>query len=242
MSTSKYIESSFGPRRLFLVTGLLFLALSMSVASVFAAAPAAGVNPGASGVVVKNYWGHDMTFDIGGTEYTVPADGQLLINLPPGDYTFSSNVQGDDLSDRTGEVIIAAGETLDLGFAATIPMYVAVVETPGQPTNQASQAPAVTTGTGTLPTTPPAAAQPAKTGLLMKNYWGADLALAIGDTQYTVPMDGQLFIALTPGDYTYSASVAGNDLATQNGDVSIVDGHTVTLNSYLNSQYTPFLQ
>ena len=51
-----------------------------------------------------------------------------------------------------------------------------------------------------------------------------------------------MFIPLTPGDYTYSASVADNDQATQNGDVSIVAGHMVTINSYLNSPYTPFLQ
>src|SRR5438128_2296806 len=101
MSTSNRVGSRLSPRKLFAVFGLLFLALSMSMPAAFAAAPAGAVNPGPSGVVVKNYWGHDMTFDIGGTQYTIPADGQMFINLPPGDYTFSSNVQGDDLSDRT---------------------------------------------------------------------------------------------------------------------------------------------
>jgi len=236
-----HVGSRGSARKLFVVFGLLFAALSISMPA-FAAAPAAAVSPGPSGVVVKNYWGHDMTFNINGTEYTIPANGQLPITLPPGDYTFSSNVQGDDQSDRSGEVLIAAGEKLDLSFAATIPAYFASAETSGQPANPASQTPAATTGAGSTKTTQPATAQPAKTGLMMKNFWGGDLTLNIGDTQYTVPMGGSSFIPLTPGDYTYSASVADNDQATQNGDVSIVAGHTVTINSYLNSPYTPFLQ
>lgn len=233
------------PARKYLVMAAGLLVAALSTAPAFAAAPLTAVNPGPSSVVVKNYWGHDMTFDINGAEYTVPADGQLPIVLPPGDYTFSANVAGDDTSARSGEVVVAAGEKLDLAFAATIPVFYASVE-------EAVNAGTTTTGNGSTPTgsttgtgnqtSQPASAQPSKTGLMMKNFWGGDMTLNIGDTQYTVPANGSLFVALTPGDYTYSTSVADNDQATQNGDVTIVANHTVTLNSYLNSPFTPFIQ
>src|SRR5712692_3181187 len=101
-----------------LIGGLLFLALVFAAPAAFASPADATGNPNQSGVLVKNYWGQPMTFNIGDTEYTIPADGQLFIVLPPGDYTFSANVEGDDTATRTGEVVLTNSEKLDLSFAA----------------------------------------------------------------------------------------------------------------------------
>ncbi len=245
MSTTKYVSVVLNRRSLGAVLGLL-LALSLGAAAVFADTnpPAAA---GQSGVLVNNYWGQPMDFNIGDTEYMVPANGQLFIPLPAGDYTFSANAVGNDDSARSGELVLAAGQRIDLGFAASVSAYVMSVEAasttpkapPSQTTTQSNMGTAASTPASTGQT---GTGQAAKTGILVKNYWGLDLTFNVADTMYDVPSNGQLFIPLSAGDYTYSANANGSDNSTQNGDVTVVDGHTVVLSSYLNSPYTPFIQ
>ena len=244
MSTTKYLRTLMSKRSLGAAMGLL-LVLSLSATAVFAdTTPPATTGQG--GIVVKNYWGNQMDFNIGDTEYFVPANGQLFIALPAGDYTFSANVEGEDSSARTGEILLTTGQRLDLGFAAAVPLYVMSVEassaTPKTPPAQTTTQ--TTTGTTTTPVTPAATGttQASKTGVLVKNFWGQDLTFTINGSAYDVAAGGQMFLPLAAGDYTDSANANGGDDSNANGDVMVVDGHTVVLNSYLNSPYTPFLQ
>ncbi len=62
------------------------------------------------------------------------------------------------------------------------------------------------------------------TGITVKNYWGSDMVFTIADNQYTVPANGQLFIALDPGDYTFSANVPGNDDSARDGEITVATG------------------
>lgn len=233
MGTSQAAHTKFWIRLLGTLGALLGLMLAFSAPLTFASPPDAPGAPNATGVVVKNYWGHDMSFTISDTAYMIPADGQLFIALTPGDYTFSANAVGADESDRDGEIVIASGERLDLAFAAGLPVEISVEAQPQIPVTGQAQPSA--SATAQPQTNQPASNQPSKTGVLVKNYWGDVLNFTIADTQYTIPSNGQLFIVLAPGDYTFSSNVSSDDRSDQNGEVVLTTGQTVTIASYLNS-------
>ena len=71
-------------------------------------------------------------------------------------------------------------------------------------------------------------------GLLVDNYWGQPMTLTIADAQYTVPADGQQFIALSPGVYDLSANVNGKDASAENAEIDIQAGQDLQM-SYARS-------
>ncbi len=52
-----------------------------------------------------------------------------------------------------------------------------------------------------------------KGGLIVRNFYGADMTFTIANQQYTVPANGETFIVLDPGTYPWSAFIPGKGQA-----------------------------
>jgi hypothetical protein len=74
------------------------------------------LEPGKGGLIVRNFYGNDMTFTIAGTQHTVPANGETYIVLDPGDYAWSAFIPGT--GQANGKITIVAGQRIVLPFAA----------------------------------------------------------------------------------------------------------------------------
>ncbi len=90
------------------------------------------------------------------------------------------------------------------------------------PVTQATQPAAQPTSQYALP--------PGKGGLVVQNFIGNDLTFTIANHQYTVPANGEQFIVLDPGDYTWSAFVPGKGQAhgTAHIDAGKLTGQSFT--------------
>jgi hypothetical protein len=187
-----------------------------------------------TGLLVKNYWNGNATLNIADTEYTVPANGQLLVALAPGDYDLSVNVDGADNSADTASFTVAANQEMQMSYASSGVFFAPVTTAPAASTQPAANQPAVTSSSVQPSSSPvqPMTAPTSKTGVLVKNYFGEALTFNVADTEYSVPADGQMFIALAPGQYTYSASVASTDAGTRSDMLTIMAGQTVTIADY----------
>lgn len=65
-----------------------------------------------------------------------------------------------------------------------------------------------------------------KGALIVANHYGQDeLALDIGGTVYKIPASGRMVIFLSPGHYTFSASVGGH--AGRSGAIQILENYYV---------------
>src|SRR5204862_251703 len=64
------------------------------------------------------------------------------------------------------------------------------------------------TGTGN---NQPGSVQVGQTGVNVINYWGKPLIFTVSNSQYVVPASGQMFINLNPVEYSFSASVLGDN-------------------------------
>ncbi|MBI5876423.1 MAG: hypothetical protein HZB53_02130 [Chloroflexi bacterium] len=188
----------------------------------------------APGLLVKNYWGAPATINIADTEYTVPSDGQLFIALAPGEYDLSVNVDGADNSADSAQVEIPASQAVQMSYAAT-GVFFAPLTAPAASTRSAANQPAGQPPSSIQPPSAPVQSTTtptARTGVTVQNYFGDTLTFNVMDTEYSVPANGQLFIALAPGQYTYSASVASTDAGTRSDTLTIMAGQTVTVADY----------
>jgi hypothetical protein len=174
-------------------------------------------------LVVDNYVGEDLHIDLRGTLYTIPADGRLQINLDPGVVSYSASVATSSLN---GQAQITAGQYTGLGFSREILSATPVYEE-GKPaptpvplklyvqpvtiTAPAAGAPAAAPTT-VPPEKPGGAVQPPagtlKPGLTVTNYVGEPLTFTINNQTYTIAASGGTqHIALTGGEYAYTASI-----------------------------------
>ncbi|MGB8647667.1 MAG: hypothetical protein WCF84_20705 [Anaerolineae bacterium] len=71
--------------------------------------------PGKGGLVVRNYYGGDMTFTINNQQYTVPSNGEQFIVLDPGTYPWSAFIPGK--GQAHGSETIEAGKVWLMPFA-----------------------------------------------------------------------------------------------------------------------------
>ncbi len=59
---------------------------------------------GQGGLLVTNFYGQDMNYEIGGKRYTVPGNGQQAIFLPPGKQNYSADIPGVGRAGGTLEI------------------------------------------------------------------------------------------------------------------------------------------
>jgi hypothetical protein len=209
------------------------------------AAPLQPLPPGEGALVLVNYIGGTLTVNINNQVYTVPADGRLQVNLPPGEVTYSAS---SGLAGTNGSVQIVAGQYTGLGFStepvpkpdydvgkqAPTPqapkMDVSPVPITGAPASQASPSPTqVTPAKPSITSVPPAAGQGE---VVVVNYIGETLTFTINSQQYqAAPNGGQLTLSLPPGTYTYTASVPSS---SDNGSLDLTAGQTVQISVALN--------
>ena len=71
---------------------------------------------GMGGLLVRNFYGQQLTFSINGAQYTVPANDKMFFTFAPKAYTYSANVFGDDDTEAMGGVEIKAGAIEERGF------------------------------------------------------------------------------------------------------------------------------
>jgi hypothetical protein len=60
--------------------------------------------PGMGGVIVTNFIGQEINYDLAGKLYKIPANGKEVIQLPPGKYSYGANIPGFGRSNGTIEI------------------------------------------------------------------------------------------------------------------------------------------
>jgi hypothetical protein len=207
---------------------ILFSLVWLSLVGVTAISAQATPPAGGSTLIVINYAGDVLVFTLDGTAYDVPGTnvtpggGQMSFSLSAGKHVYSGQVPGQ--TSANGEIDLAAGQTYVLG--ARLETQPAVISpTTGvvlrKPFNQVVFFPASLTPAAPTPTPTPPALQPLPAGqgaLVFVNYVGDEVTVNINNTVYKVPADGQLQIALAPGQVNYTASVGPS---FYNGTISI---------------------
>jgi hypothetical protein len=202
-------------------------------------------------LVFINYIGEALIVDVGGDLYTVPANGRLQVNLPPGEVGYSASA---GFSGTNGIAQVMAGRYTGLGFTREIPpeepdyeagepaptpvpleMSVFAVSLEGEP---ASGVPSAAVATAM-----PLAAEsddtpvPAATGqgvIGVTNYIGETLTFTIDNQTHSVAGGGgTLTINLTPGEYNFTASTPH---AGANGSLKVAEGTTIQVSVVLDLQ------
>lgn len=217
--------------------------------------PSAAV-PAMGSLVLINYIGHELTFDLSGRLYKVPLPahnipGRLQIDVVPGDYRYTASVPNGSLN---SEVTVVAGQVKGLIITADPlpePVYEVGEEFDILPSiamklfeeDLSSQARATTTPIVSdtappfLPETggdinPVVVDPPVVTAdLLIKNFAGDVLTLTINNQIYAIPTGAEQALSLPPGRYTYTASTPG--LAT-GGQVDLTAGRGIELSIAIN--------
>jgi hypothetical protein len=188
---------------------------------------------GQGALVLVNYIGEALTVNIGGTLYTVPANGYLQVNLAPGEVTYSASAGPSGMN---GSAQVQAGVYTGLGFiretpapvnydigepaptAVVLKMSVIPVPLRGEPVAETPSEPAPTAG--------------GSTQLTVVNYVGETVTFTIDNKAYGVAgSGGSLTIPLVPGEYTFTASTPK---AAANGMVRIAAGASVRLSVTTN--------
>jgi hypothetical protein len=159
---------------------------------------------GQATVVVSNVATSDMGFSWDGTNHNVPANSQIVLEVPTGNHTFKAAVQG--WPDTSGKIDLAFGQTFSLAnhLEKTGPVF----DANGTVINQVEYAGAwiefIQNDTTRL------AAQPVPAGyggLVFENYIGTQLTVNLGgDTTWTVPVQGRVQFDLPAGEYRYTVS------------------------------------
>jgi hypothetical protein len=209
------------------------------------AQPLQPLPPGQGGLVLVNYIGEDLTVDIEGVLYKVPADGRLQVNRPPGEFTYSASA---GFSGINGTALVRSGGYTGLGFTREIgpqePDYDIGEPVPTPVPLKISVFPVLldvpVAGALPGPAVPPAPvpavqpmAIPANQGQLgVVNYIGEPLTFTINDRAYAVAgSGGKLEINLAAGEYTFTASTPQ---AAVNGSLRVTAGAAVHLSVTLD--------
>jgi hypothetical protein len=197
---------------------------------------------GQGALVFVNYVGEELTVNINNTIYKAPADGQLQINLAPGQVNYTASVGP---SFYNGTISIQAGAytglsvtrdipvtpELDLGklkpTAVPLQLHINPVSLSGEP---------VATATSSAPAGGAAApAAPGPSGgatLTVVNYIGQPATFTIDNKTFSVAANGgDVGIALAPGDYTFTASTPKG---STNGSLKAVSGAAVQVSLTAN--------
>ncbi|MBN1220580.1 MAG: hypothetical protein JXM69_16780 [Anaerolineae bacterium] len=214
----------------------------------------AAVAPNQGSLVWVNYHGSDeLTVDLAGKLYKVPAQsnnipGRLQLDLDPGFYRYTVSVPHGSLN---GEVTVVPGQVIalnisvevdekpeeeyDLGDvyeAPTITVHLAEEDLTGQvsPPSAPASAPPVlpVTGGEVMPVFAEIENTP---GLLIKNYAGDTLIFTINNQTYTIANNAEQTLDLPPSEYNYTAS---QPFAATTGTVDLCANPNVELSIVLD--------
>lgn len=209
----------------------------------------APAQPGQASLVWINDGGVDeLTIDLAGQSYKVPPKagdipGRLPIDLAPGLYRYTASVPNGGLS---GEIDLAVGQVIGLSVTSYRPkpeydvndefdalpqatLTLAELDWTATATmNQAGQIELVPpelplTGAEIVSPTLEAVLAP---GLVLKNYAGETLLLTISGQVYPVEHNSEQIITLSPGHYTYTASLP---FIATTGEVDLAAGQRLEL-------------
>jgi hypothetical protein len=191
-------------------------------------------------LVLDNYIGEELTVDIDGTIYTVPANGRLQIDLNPGEVTYTASVSTSSLN-ATAEVVVS--EYTGLGFSRDYEEPVEYKEGEPEPTpipldmyvDPVDLSGAAMAGTeageeATEEVIGDEVDMPAAkgvNGVTVINYTGKILTFTLLDKQYVIAEDVlETQIELGQGEYGYTAAVPA---AAHNGSFVVDPGQMVRL-------------
>jgi hypothetical protein len=196
---------------------------------------------GQGALVFVNYVGEELTVNINNTVYKAPADGQLQINLAPGQVNYTASVGP---SFYNGTVSIQAGAYTGLSVTRDIPvtptyelgelkptavpleLHINPVSVSGEPVATATPAASAPAGGNAAP------APSGGTTLTVVNWIGQPAIFTIDNKEYSLAANGgSAAIALTPGDYTFSASTPKG---STNGSLTVVSGASVQVSLAAN--------
>lgn len=192
---------------------------------------------GKGALVLVNYIGETLTVDIDGTLYTVPTNGRLQIDLPPGEVTYSVSA---GLSGMNGAVQVTVNDYIGVGFKREIPPEEADYEV-GEPVPtpvpleisdfpvSLVDEPVGRDASASAEVASPASKDdesiftpPGQEVLEVVNYIGEALTFTINNQTYLVAADGgTLTLNVAPGEYTFSASTPQ---AGMNGSLGVTEG------------------
>jgi hypothetical protein len=211
-------------------------------------APLQPLPTGQGALVLINYIDEALTVDISGDLYSVPANGRLQVNLPPGEVRYSASA---GLSGMNGEAQVGIGVYTGLGFTREIPpeepdyavgkpvptpvplkISVFPVSLEDEPVGAVPS----TSSVGAAPTqqSPPISTPVGQGELSVVNYVGETLTFTIDNRAYSVAGGGgKLALNLAPGDYTFTASTPR---AGANGSLRITAGATTRVSVALDVQ------
>jgi hypothetical protein len=197
---------------------------------------------GQGALVFVNYVGEELTVNINNTVYKAPADGQLQINLAPGQVNYTASVGP---SFYNGTISIQAGVYTGLSVTRDIPvtptydvgdlkptsvplkLYINPVSLSGEPV--ATATPAAPASGAAAPAAP---APSGGTSLTVVNYIGQPAIFTIDNKEYNLAANGgSMAITLAPGDYTFSASTPKG---STNGSLKVVSGAGVQVSLAAN--------
>jgi hypothetical protein len=181
-----------------------------------------------------NYVGDELTVNINNIVYKAPADGQLQINLAPGQVNYTASVGP---SFYNGTISIEAGAytglsvtrdipvtpTFDVGdlkpTAVPLKLHINPVSLSGEAVATATPAASAPAGGAAAPAAPGPSGGMA---LTVVNWIGQPTTFTIDNKEYNLAANGgSAAIALSPGDYTFTASTPK---ASTNGFLKIVSG------------------
>lgn len=210
-------------------------------------APLQPLPAGQGALVFVNYIGEALKIDIDGELYTVPANGRLQVNSPPGlvSYSVSAGFSGTNASTQ-----VVAGMYTGLGFTREIPaeepdyevgepvptpvpLAISVFPVPleDEPVVQALPTPPLE-GEPSAQVGPPASPEAGQGAVNVVNYIGETLTFTIDDRTYSVAGGGgKLTLDLAPGEYTFTASTPQ---AAANNSLRVTAGATTQVSVALD--------
>ena len=221
---------------------ILILTLVLLFAMMPGLARAQENSTGTENFIFVNYIGQELILDLDDTLYVIPGTdtqpegGQLALNLPYGEHKYAANVPG--IEGSAGTFNLQAGVTVAKGarIEQTSPKVKdgVLIEKPRDyvflfdfDPNASESEPAPVEDTW-LPSAPP----PGQGSLVWINYIGDELTVDLNGQLYRVNPDsgtipGRLQVDVSPGKYTYTASVPGGSI---NSEVSLTGGQVLGVN------------
>ena len=210
-------------------------------------APLQPIPDGMGALVLDNYIGEELTVDIKGTIYQVPANGRLQVDLDPGEIAYTASVSTSSLN---GLAEVMAGEYTGLGFSrdyvepvdyevgepepapAPLELYVNPVDLSGAVVADPQAAEQSAMEEETTSETDDTGAALGVSGVTVINHTGHALTFTLMNKQYVIG-EGvmETVIELNQGEYGYTASVPGVDY---NGLVTIDADQMVRLSVSLS--------